>query len=124
VTKDTIQTGLLGESIACRYLTERGYRIITRNFLRKCGEIDVVAEKVGRLHFVEVKTISCENGQKTDWNPIDNLHADKLRRITATVFSYLSAFRVNQEDWQIDAVLIRLDRKNKKADIEVIEAMG
>ncbi len=122
--ESNISTGLLGESISCRYLKEQGYRIVTRNFLRKGGEIDIVAEKDGRLHFVEVKTISCENGNKSAWNPVDNLHSDKLKRIEATVYNYLSTFHVKREDWQIDAVLINLDRRNKKASIELIEAIG
>ena len=121
-----IPTGMLGESIACLYLKNLGYRVITRNFLRKCGEIDIVAEKDGRLHFVEVKTVSHEIvvGGVQSWNPIDNLHEEKIRRIHRTVYTYLSAFHVNQEDWQIDAVLIVLDRKNKEAYIEVLEAIG
>ena len=121
---ETISTGLLGESVACRYLTERGFRIITRNFLRKGGEIDIVAEKAGRLHFVEVKTVSCESGRESAWHPVENLHTAKLRRITSTVYTYLSTFHVNREDWQIDAVLIRIDRKRRGADIEFYEALG
>ena len=123
-TNNTVSTGLLGESIACRYLTERGYRVITRNFLRKSGEIDIVAEKTGRLHFVEVKTISCENGRKPLWHAVENLHAAKMRRIVSTVYGYLSTFHVNREDWQIDAVLVQVDRSNRIADIEFYEALG
>ena len=115
---------MLGESIACRYLQECGYRIVTRNFLRKGGEIDIVAEKEGRLHFVEVKTVSCERGREPAWHPVENLHAAKLRRVTSTVYNYLATFHVKREDWQIDAVLVRVDRFHKEADIEFYEAIG
>ena len=122
--EETVSTGLLGESIACRYLIDRGFRIVTRNFLRKGGEIDILAEKVGRLHFVEVKTVSCESGREPTWHPVENLHAAKLRRITSTIYNYLSTFHVNREDWQIDAILIRIDQKSREADIEFFEALG
>ena len=50
------ETGRLGEERVCAYLTERGYRIVSRNFRIKGGEIDIVAENGDYIAFVEVKT--------------------------------------------------------------------
>ncbi|MCR4644426.1 MAG: YraN family protein [Oscillospiraceae bacterium] len=51
-----LDTGNLGEEAVCRYLTERGYEILGRNF-RICGaELDIVARKREDIAFVEVKT--------------------------------------------------------------------
>ena len=48
--------GRAGEELAALLLLQRGYRILTRNFACRWGEIDIIAEKEGVLHFVEVKT--------------------------------------------------------------------
>ena len=50
------ETGRLGEDCVCRYLTERGYRIISRNYRIKGGEIDIIAENSDYIAFVEVKS--------------------------------------------------------------------
>ncbi len=43
---------------AWKYLSDRGYKIIEKNYRAPSGEIDVVAEKAGRLIFLEIKTRS------------------------------------------------------------------
>ena len=48
--------GCAGEELAALLLLQRGYRILARNFACRWGEIDIIAEKEGVLHFVEVKT--------------------------------------------------------------------
>ena len=50
------ETGRLGEERVCAHLTERGYRIVSRNFRIKGGEIDIIAENGDYIAFVEVKT--------------------------------------------------------------------
>lgn len=48
--------GKLGEDFTADYLIKNGYDIITRNYRKPCGEIDIVASKGDILVFVEVKT--------------------------------------------------------------------
>jgi ribonuclease HII len=48
-------SGEQGENAAARYLQDKGYRIIARNWRNKIAEIDIVAERSERLYFVEVK---------------------------------------------------------------------
>ncbi len=50
--------GLSGEDAACDYLLAQGYKIEQRNYRCYIGEIDIIASRNGRLHFVEVKTRS------------------------------------------------------------------
>jgi Holliday junction resolvase-like predicted endonuclease len=54
----TQKTGELGELIATRYFSERGFRLVERNYTKKWGEIDIIVEKGGITHFVEVKSVS------------------------------------------------------------------
>ena len=47
--------GAWGEEKAARFLTERGYTVLERNFHSRYGEIDLIAENGEFLVFVEVK---------------------------------------------------------------------
>ncbi len=50
------QLGRRGEEQAAQYLQAQGYIILTRNWRKREGEIDVVALEGDTLAFVEVKT--------------------------------------------------------------------
>lgn len=52
---NTSQSGALGEQAAADYLTQKGYRILARNYRRPCGELDIVALDGRTLVFAEVK---------------------------------------------------------------------
>lgn len=49
------EDGRIAEEAVSRYLENNGYKIIDINWKTKWCEIDVVAEKDGCIHFVEVK---------------------------------------------------------------------
>ncbi len=69
--------GKKGEKIAEKYLKKQGYKILERNFLVKGSEIDIIAEKNGEIHFVEVKT----RAETTFGNPADAVTFYKKRAI-------------------------------------------
>ena len=50
------ETGKQGETEAARFLQEKGYEIMARNFRYQHAEIDLVAKKGKMMVFVEVKT--------------------------------------------------------------------
>ena len=57
------ETGRIGEEIAARYLEDRGFRVMERNYRFERSEVDLVCflpapryEDGGELVFVEVKT--------------------------------------------------------------------
>ena len=56
----TQKVGALGEELVVKFLVKRGYRILDRNYRRPWGELDVVAKRNERIHFVEVKTKTAE----------------------------------------------------------------
>ncbi len=48
--------GRRAERVAAFYLTVKGYRILQRNFRSPVGEIDIIAVRLRKLIFVEVKS--------------------------------------------------------------------
>ncbi len=52
--------GKYGEDVASRFLKQRGYCILERNYRRRTGEVDIVCEKDGIVVFVEVKRRSSD----------------------------------------------------------------
>jgi putative endonuclease len=48
--------GYLGEEMAAKFLEEKGYSLISKNYTARGGEIDVIATDGKNLVFVEVKT--------------------------------------------------------------------
>lgn len=56
--KTTTSVGRHGEDIAAAWLNEHGYVIVERNYRRRFGEVDIIAEQGEYLVFIEVKTRS------------------------------------------------------------------
>lgn len=52
------ELGRRGEDAAARFLAQRGYEILERNWECPAGEADIIAQDEGGLVFVEVKTRS------------------------------------------------------------------
>jgi len=117
--------GVIGENIAVMFLMKQGFSIIGRNFWKKWGEIDIIAKKGDKTYFVEVKSVSCENisdidlKQGTGYRPEDNLHKNKLARLCRTIATYCEEKNVDGE-WQIDAIIVYVDEKQKKSKVKVI----
>ena len=55
MTTHNQRLGLLGEQIAERWLTRKGWRIVYRRFVNGHRDIDLVAQRDSTIAFVEVK---------------------------------------------------------------------
>lgn len=82
---DRRQTGTLAENSAAAFLESQGFHIVTRNFLRRVGELDVVARAGDLLVIAEVRTRADERfgGAAASISPA------KQRRIIATAGLFL-----------------------------------
>lgn len=117
-------TGETGENIACRYLMRAGFVIKGRNYRKSWGEIDIVAEKNGKIYFVEVKTVSHPKlvGKQDGFRPEENIHPWKLKRLYRAIQTYLADYNVSDEtQWQLDAAIVYLDFVTHKASVDYIE---
>ncbi|HAS81008.1 MAG: hypothetical protein UR25_C0003G0173 [Candidatus Nomurabacteria bacterium GW2011_GWE1_32_28] len=142
-TSETQKTGEIGESIATRFLMKHNFSILDRNYTKKWGEIDIVAEKEGKLYFVEVKSVSCEtltvdvtrepllnkknienidrSEEKDSYRAEDNMHPWKMKRLSRTIQTYLLNKNVDEEkEWQVDLLVVYLCPKEKKVRIKVV----
>ena len=126
--------GKFGEDVACLFLKKHGYKIVERNYLRKWGELDIVAKKAKKLCFVEVKTVSCEmfdgvtknsvthgTFAGTGFRPEDNMHAGKIKKFTLIIQTYLQEKGIEKADWSAALVAIRVDTAKKVAKVRFIE---
>jgi len=116
--------GDFGEDLAEKFLVKRGFIILDRNYLKKWGEIDIIAQKGEILHFVEVKTVSGTLNVIRETEDLhraeDNIHQGKLKRISRTMQSYLLE-RNYEGEWQFDAVTVVIDKRTNKAKVSYIE---
>jgi len=113
--------GKLGEELAEKFLKNKGYKIIERNYVPKNvsgplrGEIDIIAEKDKIISFVEVKTLF---NSKNIFLPEDKVDFKKRKKLIKIAENWLLEKRKSFDvPWQIEVVGINIDSKLKKAKI-------
>ncbi|CAG37536.1 YraN family protein [Desulfotalea psychrophila] len=100
--------GAEGEYLACRFLKKQGYVILQKNYRKKYGEIDIIAQEGGDLVFVEVKTRS-----NSDWgSPVAAVTKQKQRKIIRVAQTYLAETELFDEAIRFDVIGIILDENS------------
>ncbi|MBU3933393.1 MAG: YraN family protein [Candidatus Omnitrophica bacterium] len=96
--------GAKGEGLALQFLRRRGYKIITRNFSCRFGEIDIIARQGKATVFVEVKTrSSCGFGL-----PQDSVRRDKIKHLLRCAQFYIKNYADPEGNFRFDVVAIVL----------------
>jgi len=131
--------GQKGEDEAVKYLTAKGFSVLDRNYRKPWGELDIVAQKGEWLYFVEVKTVtrSCVetkfqvsrnfsrnlvSGSGDDYEPEDNIHPWKIKRLSRAINTYLLEKKIDDEaEWQIDSISVYLDPTGGVIKIDHLE---
>ena len=126
-TSEKQKVGEIGENVAVTFLVKQGFRVLDRNYTKKWGEIDIVAQKDNNLYFIEVKSVSRENldivSEKMGdgYRAEDNMHPWKMQRFARTIQTYLLDKDVDDDiDWQVDLLVVYLDLKNNKSKVKVV----
>lgn len=99
-------TGANGENVAVAFLLQKGYNILQRNWQYKHWEIDIVASKNNKLHFIEVKTRS----SKHYGNPEDSIGIKKMNAMKRAAEEYLLQYS-NWIHVQFDVVAITINKE-------------
>jgi len=125
-TSKSQKTGEIGENIAERFLVKQGFSVIERNYTKKWGEIDLVAQKDKKLYFIEVKSVARANLTNVthetldNYRAEDNMHPWKLKRLSRTIQTYLLEKKTPEDtEWQVDLLVVYLDLEGKKARVKV-----
>ncbi|HCC22769.1 TPA: YraN family protein [Candidatus Falkowbacteria bacterium] len=93
-----------GEDNAARFLINRGYQVIEKNYHSRYGEIDLICLKDDDLVFVEVKTRRAGGMGRGE----DAVDARKKRKIRLTIDCYLASYPSRHYP-RFDVIVIELD---------------
>ncbi len=123
-TSNSQKIGQLGEELACMFLVKHDFSILERNYTKKWGEIDIIAQKGEKRYFIEVKSksvssldfVTHETGR-----PEDNMHPWKMKRLRRVVETYLISKRLGYTEWQFDLLVVYLDLEKRVSRVKVIE---
>ncbi len=78
-------TGSLGEEMAVKYFVGKGYNILHRNWRYSHWEIDIIAFKENKIHFIEVKT----RRTNTYGFPEDDVSKKKMKFLMSSAEEFL-----------------------------------
>jgi putative endonuclease len=111
--------GLQAEEFVSRHLRNIGYAVLDRNFRRPWGELDIVAELRGVVHFVEVKA---SRRQVTGFDPFVRADGWKMQKVKRTARTWLAFKRYGSEtEWQMDIASVIMDPTLGEPHIELFE---
>ena len=108
-------TGDLGEEMAYKYLLDKGYTILHRNWRHKNWETDIIASKNTSIHFIEVKT----RRTTTFGHPEEDVSRKKVKNLMGAAEEFLLLY----PHWkliQFDILSITIE-KNKDPEFFLIE---
>ncbi|MBL8995918.1 MAG: YraN family protein [Gemmatimonadales bacterium] len=97
--------GLLGEEIAARWLTRRGWRIVYRRFRNGRRDIDLVAQRDAMIAFVEVKA----RKGSTFGDPVEAVNQRKQRELTRSAHVWIDRHGRSEETYRFDVVGVLVD---------------
>lgn len=106
--------GRKAEELAVKYLQEKGYNILARNYIYRKGEIDIIAQKGDILAVVEVKARS----SAVFGNPEQFVNKRKIELITRTVDHFIEE---NNLDVEVRFDIMAILRSNDGHSINYIE---
>ncbi len=103
------KTGFLAEKIAAKWLIHKGFKIVDKNvWLAKYGEIDIIAKKGSKYHFIEVKALA----SGTEFSPEINFTKKKQKKVE--ILAQYFANKNRMKDFQVDLLTIVISEKRAK----------
>lgn len=109
--------GMRGEEAAARHLEKNGYRMLSRNYRCRLGEIDIVALDRDVLVFVEVRSRS-SNEYGLAQESVGGRKQFKLRQLA---WYYLKAEGIDGRDCRFDVIAVLFDKNGRMKSLEHFE---
>jgi putative endonuclease len=104
------ELGIKGENAAVGYLTGKGYKVITRNYYTRYGELDIICEQDNIIVFVEVKTrTSIRYGL-----PQEAVTGTKIEHIKKAALIYLDSSKKRYKEIRFDVIAILINEESNK----------
>lgn len=117
-----IDFGSFAEGLAEKFLENRGYKILCRNYRKPWGEVDVIVEKEGIIIFVEVK--ASDSPAPKGFEPEKRVNDKKILRIKRAAQTYIQQKNLDDRSWQIDIIAIELNKDRRTAKITHFKNIG
>ncbi len=102
-----VEIGRIGEDIAEYFLSKKGYKIIERNYRKRFGEIDIIANDGGCTVFVEVKT---RNSIQFGY-PSQAVDSRKMKKIIKTANCYIAENGIFDGEFRFDVIEVYIASK-------------
>jgi len=112
--------GNIGENVASTFLVKHGFTILIRNYRKAWGEIDIICQKDGILHFFEVKSITGYSGPDNGHQPEENVDALKTRHIGRMVETYLYETGNADREFHFHVLCVYLNMPKRVARVKWI----
>lgn len=107
--------GQLGEAAAVCYLQKNGFRILTRNYRNRYGEIDIIACEKKQVCFIEVKT----RASTSCGDPWEAVSAAKQNKIARLALVFLQENEWDNVQVRFDVVAVMVDQSGH-AEVEIL----
>lgn len=115
------ETGLVAEKASVEYLETLGFQIIERNYRKRYGEIDIIARKGDRIHFIEIKS----RRSPSEFEPLESWGEEQRQRFILLVEGYLAEHAESVEGDRIEVSLdfmgVELGAGGEVISVELIE---
>lgn len=106
--------GTRSERAAERYLRQQGFKILARNYRCPLGELDIVASEDRCIVFVEVRSTSREDLERT----AASVDFAKQRRLTRLALHYLQTHNLLEMEARFDVLLLSWPETSTQPTIE------
>lgn len=97
----TLSKGKEAENLVIAWLKQQRFTILEENFRKKCGEIDIIAQKGNVIAFVEVKSSAANY-----FNLSHVIVPTKQRKIIKTAHWYIAHNNFSNTIYRFDVALV------------------
>ncbi len=109
-TTSAKKIGNMGEDLATKFLKQRNYKILKRNYRSKNNEIDIICKYQNVLIFVEVKTRTNSARVSGYFSAVGKRKKIAVRTCAK---DYMATLKRKPKTWRFDAIEVNYDPNNK-----------